>query len=45
MPWASQRKRKGDVQSAAGDVSNDLFNFLNNSASSKRVKTKDINDV
>ena len=40
MPRASQRKRKGDVQSAAGDVSNDLFDFPNNSASTKRVKTK-----
>ena len=41
MPRASQRKRKGDVQSAAGDVINDLFDFLNNPASTKRVKTKD----
>ena len=41
MPRASQRKRKGDVQSAAGDVSSDLFHFLNNPASTKRVKTKD----
>ena len=41
MPRASQRKRKGDVQLAGGDISNDLFDFLNNPALTKRVKTKD----
>ena len=41
MPRASQRRRRGVVQSAAGDVSNDLFDFLNNTAQTKRVKTKD----
>ena len=41
MPRVSQRKQKGGVQSAAGDVCNDLFNFLNNPASTKRAKTKD----
>ena len=41
MPRASQCKLKGDVQLAACDVSNDLFDFLNIPAQTKRLKSTD----